>query len=634
MNEKNQKPITELNDEDDIVAAYKILKENALDESKEAIQLAERNHKIYKGTHFMQKSADGNWIPSQSSQSNRHIPRTQTNDLNETIDSLVPLHVRNKPDIQIMAEDAESPVDLREIDEETGELAGGYSEEGLTQAKSAEALTDIMNTEMEREGEQRLHSIIVLEALLNTAAYTTFKYTQSREKGVQISPKLLHRANVLPDPNGEESWDFGDYRYIVLREWLTPSEIKLAYGIDESDYTKNKKGGMISGGGLVGKVVGKVKDLGKPKSKMEEYGMRQYPIDSLYYNHVVPMVAKTGEGLKGDAPDPMQYIVINENKLAEKQVNPFWHGEFPATSFVANPLPGDGEGVSQFSNLYSSQLAIDLVQNAIIEIAMLMGNPAVIVDEDALPKKGVNFAPGGMTVLPKGSLARGKFQERAGNGRNVGAEQILQLLKQSIKESGGDESGILRGATPSSIKSGKHANIVLDSLLSRHSHVSAMFNVGWYRMYRQRVITLQQFADFNAPYWRRQTDVSGEYSRFGDAMRNLRWDLKIHSKADLPFSPSERIQQAVFLWMHGLCDIPYVYKTIDINAGAELEEIIKQQNQPQDFISGIPGPEQAVMRQQIRMAEMGQGQASLPAGNTETETEEELGGEVEDEFLV
>ena len=57
----------------------------------------------------------------------------------------------------------------------------------------------------------------------------------------------------------------------------------------------------------------------------------------------------------------------------------------------------------------------------------------------------------------------------------------------------------------------------------------------------------------------------------------------------------------------------YVYKILDLNIGAELEQIIDQHSDPQKWIPGIPGMQQAMMQAQLnQQAPMQQGGGAPP----------------------
>ena len=49
-------------------------------------------------------------------------------------------------------------------------------------------------------------------------------------------PKLLMREQFLGDPDGNKTWDFSDYRYVIIRHEMTAAEIKYYYDADYEDY--------------------------------------------------------------------------------------------------------------------------------------------------------------------------------------------------------------------------------------------------------------------------------------------------------------------------------------------------------------------------------------------------------------
>ena len=592
-----KKPITELANDEDKVKAFIALRDKAYSAAQESIRQSEYNRKFFGGDHFTIRNPDGSIEPLPVHEWNRHSARTQGSDIFETIQSLVPLYVRNKPDIQVVAEDENQFVDLRTLNQESGDLEGGWSD--LFQAQAAESMTDIYNNLLKREMEIVQHAMIILEAMVSGVCYVTFKFKKSAERGMQVEPKILRRENFLADPEGTDWWDFDDYRYMIIRSYMTPAEIKMEFGVDEAEYATQ--------GTPVASMMGYVSKWLKNDGDSEQYGLTRYPVDVLFYSHYLPLIGYMGEDHKPDVPIPKQYVFINESYLAKEMNIPFAHQNFPVTSFMANPVPWKQDGIADISQLIGTQIAINMLQNAMIDSARLMGNPGMIADERARPKGGWNFNPGGVTYTPAGTM--GMFKERTTNGNNTGAFNVAQMLKQNIRASVGDEGGLLQGATPASVKSGRHANVILNSLLTRHALTTTMFDASWYRLHRQRLLTMQQVADFDTPYWRKQTDIS-EVLGWTDAIRNLRFDLKLESKSDLPFSPQERIQYVIMLWDKGIVDLKYVLKILDLNIGAELEHVIKESSNPDEFIPGVPGYEQAIMKAQLKA----QGQAMQQGG--------------------
>ena len=599
------KEISELSTDDEKVKCYQALRNNAEEASQPVIEQASHNYQFYAGEHYIHQQEDGAWVTSQPRKGTEHMVRIQGNDLFEATNALLPLFIKNEPGVEISPDSAESFVNLSAMTEDGGL---DKKESSVTQGQAAEALTEILNTIMKRNGEVVVHSNILLESFLTGASYVTFQAKRSRTRGTQIEPKLLHRKDFLPDPSYTDSQDFSDCRYMILREYLTPGDIKREFGIDESEYVDGDGVSSVdsSSMGFVARWWDNVTNKGR-KSTLERYGLKDYPVDVLYYSHDVPMAAFTDTDIPKDIPPPMQYTFLNGNFLADERVNPLIHQDFPVTAFVASPVPHKPDGVSNISQLVGTQIAINMLTNSILESARAMGSPSLLVEEGAEPVDGWNFGPGGTTVLPRDALD--KIRERAGGGVDQASERVLEYLKQSIRNTIGDSGGILGGANPSNIKSGKHANVVMNSLLTRHSHTVAMFDSSWERFSRQRVQLMQQFVDFNTPYWRDQFDaaefqeLSGDVrGQMGEAIRNLLFDVKLHTKSDLPFSPQERINWVTQLWSVGFVDLPYVFKVLDLDVGAEFLELVHRQSNENEFIVGIPGYEQAAMRMQTNQA--------------------------------
>lgn len=131
-------PITALSSNEEKEKAFLHLLKNAEDHSKETIQMTERNRKFYEGQHYLKQNLDGSWTSSQVMERNKWRPRISTDDIYEAISSLIPIITRSKPHTTIKAEEPDSMVDFRELDEGSEELVGDISQ--IKSSSAAEVL--------------------------------------------------------------------------------------------------------------------------------------------------------------------------------------------------------------------------------------------------------------------------------------------------------------------------------------------------------------------------------------------------------------------------------------------------------------------------------------------------------------
>lgn len=628
MNMTKNLPITELATPEEKVKAFNVLLDDAEQAVKETVQTVERNRKFYEGDHHLMRHKDGSWGKSPVLDKFKWRPRTTTDDIYESISALIPILIRSKPAINVTPEEPGTPVDLREIDQETDELVGQMSEIKSTEA--AESLNEILENIWKRRSEVLFHSDIILESLIAGTSYVTWQILHTRN-GVEIIPKLLQRHQFLGDPRGTK-WDFSDYRYCILCEEMTPAEIRYYYPeVRLEDYAAGENLDERSLG-IVGRYFKKKSDR-----TTEEYGLKYFPVHTLYWNDVLPIVG-FGDHLEIDrnsAPPMRQMIFINKKALARDRVNPFWHQNFPITSFTSSPRPFRADGTPDVSIMIGTQIAIDLAQNLMLANAMVSGSSRIWMEEGAIAKGKLDNSPGSVSIFNKGALAGEKVLNVPPGP--IGGELLsfFGLQKQNMRERIGDSQGLLRGASPSSITSGRHAQTVLNAVLTRHGYRVTMLDPSWERMARHELNYLQQFVDFDTPYWRKQYDFS-ESQEMSMALRNLRYDVEVESKEDLPHDLESRINLLLTLLQTGCADLEEFYRQTGFKVRPELRESIRAQSSAENFQAGVPFNEGAMIKLQaaaeseaitdeaVAAQEQLPPGESIPIGGAGTEDEELL----------
>ena len=597
----NNKPITELATPEEKVKAFNVLCSDAEDGAKESINISERNREFYEGNHYLREHQDGTWGRSLPLKSNKWRPRTTTDDIYESISSLIPILIRSQPQIKVKPEEPNIPVDLRELDE-SGQLAGKMSD--VTTSEAAEIMTEVLENTWRRRSEPILHNNIVLESLISGTSYVTSQIKRTR-KGTEVMPKLLQRKQFLGDPNGNKSWDFSDYRYVIVSEQLTTSEIKYYYNLEEEEYAESTNKTTTQDNrsiGLVGRWFSrKSSHKNHEEQKLaEEYGLKYYPVHTLYYSDVLPIVGFGSEYDQqdlDDAPLMQQMIFVNKKVMVKERENPYWHKEFPIVAFTSSPRPFRAEGTADVSILIGTQIAINLAQNIMLGNAMAAGSTRTWAEEGTIAKGNLDNSPGSVSIFNKGALQSNKVKEVQPGQIGVEVMNLRAILKQDMRERIGDSQGLLRGASPTNIRSGRHAQTVLNAVLTRHGHRVTMLDPAWTRMAFQEVSNLQQFVDFDTPYWRSQHDFQ-ESQEMSLALRNLRYDIDVESKENLPHDVESRINLMLTLLGAGLADAEEFYRHTGFQVRPELRDSIRMQSDPQAFKLGIPFQEGALMNLQ------------------------------------
>lgn len=595
MNMRNL-PITQLASNEEKVKAFLHLLKNAEDHAKETIQLTERNRKFYEGQHYLKQNLDGSWTRSPVMEKFKWRPRISTDDIYEAVSSLIPIIIRSKPHTNIKAEEPDAMVDFRELGTDGEELVGEIS--NIKSSSAAEIMGEVREELGRKRSETIMNSQIVLESLIAGSSYVTWDILPTRQ-GSRIMPKLLMREQFLGDPDGNKTWDFSDYRYVIIRHEMTAAEIKYYYDADYEDYA----GG--SGMDLLDKksvgIVGRW--FSKKSEAFDDYGMRKFPVDTLFWNDILPVVGfgEMDEIRDKGVPEMQQMIFVNEKLLVRDRENPYWHKGYPVTAFTSAPRPFRQDGTSDVSMLVGTQIAINLAHNLMLGNAQLAGSHRIWAEEGAIPKGKFDNTPGAVNWFNKGALTNGQVQNIPPGAVGTELMNLYQLEQQKIREKIGDSQGLLQ---PNNIRSGRHAQTVLNAVLTRHGYRVTMLDPAWERLARQEISYLQQYFDFSGYYLGQEYSMEDEEMVYDMpmALKNLRYDVEIESKEDLPHSVEDRINLLMVLLQTGLADGEEFYRQTGFSVRPELRESIRVQSEAQEFRLGLPFNEAALMQLQSENA--------------------------------
>lgn len=160
--------------------------------------------------------------------------------------------------------------------------------------------------------------------------------------------------------------------------------------------------------------------------------------------------------------------------------------------------------------------------------------------------------------------------------------------------------------------SGVLANSLQAAALTRQSFKMLALDESYRRQARLEIYMIQQFYEFQDPRVNRQWG-DGEWLLWSEGMRDLLWDVKVESQADLPHNTVARINYAIQLLQIGVYDIEEFLNTTGIHIRPELRSKIRQATGFNPMMQGEYGqaPTQQAMPQ---MPGAGQGLAPAPEG--------------------
>ena len=479
------KPLEQLTSEDDIIKCLYFMYEEGYEASKDRIRIRDRNASFFEGNHYQNyDAASGMWKASRTtSRASAWRARTQTADLYNNVTSLVPILNRAQPKIIVESEYPSDPVDIRDIRD--GQIVGNMS--GINGATAAEMMTDLLENMSDRRSDTFLNANIILESILGGTAFVNFRI-MSGYRGTEIMPNLLMQEQFVGDPDAHRIWDFGDFLYIVITDYVSASNIKRSYGLDEHEYgtaIESRRG-----------IVHRIKSaFSKPKQRADAYGMTKYPVRTTYY--LQDVAGDNFENVR-KIPAMKTYRTVNDQKLVlDNEPSMFWHKRFPVTAFQPMPLPFKAAGMSEVSQMIWSQMTVNMIQNVLLDNLRLGGSERVIAEEGAIKANKLSTDPGSISIAQKGALQSGGIQILSGKGPDGNIVNFRELSRQDMRQVAGDGGGLLAGDNPNNIKGAEHARIAVNTVLTKQQFKIANLDPAWRELAYQEVSNTQQFVDFD-----------------------------------------------------------------------------------------------------------------------------------------
>ena len=364
-----RRPITELTDRESIQKEFGLLLAEAKEGASKRLNRAKVARRFFNGDHYNTQNGFG-FLQALQTKNNSHIPRLSGEETQDAIQNLLPILVKSKPGTTVVPENEDLPIDLRELDE-FGDLTGIMS--SIPPSLVAQALTEILESLYERQSRHILDANIVCESLISGIAYVSHEFSQGKY-GITCQPRLLEPDQFLGDPDATNSWDFSDYRYIIISEKRTPWEIYLDHQITEDDYS----GGEDNQGQNQNLLFGRGKGA-KPDSNPDKYD--EY---TLYFQPYTPRLGEPG----GSMPYIQKMSFIGENYYVEgsKESIRYWHKEYPITAFQPTPQPFESYGVSEVATLIATQIAVNIARDSGIATSLFNANTGYDIEDDVAVK--------------------------------------------------------------------------------------------------------------------------------------------------------------------------------------------------------------------------------------------------------
>lgn len=561
----SKKPISELTNPEDIIASFRVLLNNAKDNSRQFLRQSNRNRAFLNDTQYLMPELD-DFTYRPPIPSSAWMPRLEGVELRQVIDELTPLLVRSKPDVKVVPENPHHPIDLR-VENAEGILEGGYSD--LESSKVAQAMTEALEGEHQRNGRSILDHQIVQESMIDGRSVVGFTKVDN-ERGVDVYPCLLQPNQFYMDPQCQRWWDFKDCMYTIRCQTLNADQILRHLGVQESEYGGKSETEWIP---TYNSLIGYVSEYVNTRTGEKKYEMPEYEVYTLYYRPDVGYGGVDGEEV--EVPPMKKMTFIGDNYyVADRTVdNPWWHKDFPYIIFQSAPNPYSQWGISDVTKNMGIQMGINLMRNNQLGNTMLAANPPWVI-EDEVQLGDWDMGPGGQNRVMRGGIDRMKMVDVPGIAENsVLWDKLYQLLRENQK----DASGMLTGSQPGNIRSARQQAVAISSVYSQNGLRALMLDPSWHRMARMEVSNLQEHIRPNVDYYfinKEATEFIG-LDNLREAMRNLQYDVLINSKDGMPHDPMERLQLLLLLRQEGIYPTGEVVKQANLTPSPETQEKIE-----------------------------------------------------------
>jgi len=605
---KQEKPIDQLQNEEDLVKALRCAISEAEEAAAPFISESNRNYQYVRGNQFIRRANNGDWVTD-----NRNPYwklRLRRDIINPVISTSLPVLHKLRPKMLIEADFPGEPV--------VAFLQGQHIPLPIEGAMAASQLQRVMDAEWTRRSEEILQAEVLLETMISGVAFRTYMPVFDEMGSIRIRPYLLNRCQFLGDPRGTDLANFSDFKYVVIEQWWDVADIERIYRVKERSFARGPGDTEYEyeDSGIFRRQY-QFRDGDRVGQKHRETTMkrRMYPVHTIFYNQGSPDVISYGKRPPKALRYPLgrEMVLVNRQKLVGDRHNRYWHGKFPITAYLTMPMPHMQTGFSDVSPLVEIQNIVNVLQNMIVTNAMALGVPQWMAEDGAVDTGDLTNEPGAIINVRPGALGRGAVQ-RLEPG-TIGSEiyTILRDLQAYGMEDLGDVSDALQGKSLGSNASGVYANTLLGAALTKQGFRAQMLDSGHRRSAWLELMMMQQFFHVDEEFLRRNHDM-GELLHMNLAMRELFFDVKVESQSELPHNPQARINLAAQLLAMGIFDVKEFLLHTGLHTRPELERILHDASE--FFLPAIPAEMQSQIRLELELAKLRQAQAEqgLPVG--------------------
>lgn len=581
-----QKPLDEITNDDDLIKAILHLYNISYDGNKGEIQRWKENTGYARGNYNYNKKpppiANARSKPTRSLQKDIISPKLK---------NVAALLSRGIPSVQIQAL---QPDELAYIAEE---LDVEYNSD-----VPADALQQLIQGEWKQRHENVFQKKIIDECLIAGTTFRAFSVQPDLYRGNKIYSKILLRDQILLDPETTMLETLEDCRWIFLLSEMSASEIEYRWGLKEKDYA----GGTVENK-IYSENSGQVRMIDQYDAKgnrIRKAEMVTYPVWCLFWKPGQPDILRFNDGDKKQRDlRGRMFTVINKTKIAEKPSDRFaldLMGYYPIVSYTHDPIVNTFSGYSMVNSLKGPQDFVNILYNSIAKNAMARGGYTYLAEPGMVKQKNITLGANMFIPVGVGALSEGKVQEMSPGDIGTSIANFMQMEISDARELAGDPSGTVAGVVNSAVKSGKHANTILESASTLFSQYISNVDVGHSQAAQIEILMSQQQLDFSHEYYNRRYKTN-RLPFLPQAMKELLFKIEILSKSNLPAtSLSAEINWYTSLVQMGYMSIYDYMKTVEMIDKLDPVWVAKMKEGSENAIPGEPPQLTAEMNAQRR----------------------------------
>ena len=605
------------------------LMRQSISESREASQAEvaeiDRNWRYYWGQHYLRK-VGSRWLPDTRGADRLRLSRDI---IQLSIDALRPIMVKMSPMVLALATYPDTFAEI-EVDENRT-----YRVPNLYNDTVASFMTELQMSEHKRRYEDVLLAEAVLEVMVAGAAFRTEIPVYRKGYGTVLYPKLYPRANIHLDPKGTRLTDFLDFKYVVFEDEMDASEIFTCYGLRERDYVNEDRPSddkiyNYEERGFFRSLT-ELRRFGNETLRETSFERRIYKVHTGYFNeYAAELHAYHGEPKTANYPFGRQIVMINEQKIAVDQANPFEHGQYPLSCLQSQPIPFLGRALSEVGKLRDMQRGTNLLYNSLVGITMLGMNPKLLYEEGAFNPNDWNYGAGGFVRVGRDGIDRVKWFDGQTDGR--GAYNLMKDTEYKGKEDVAGVTAAIQGQELHAGASGRYAQTLQSSSMTGPTFKIQNLDAGQHRFAEMELELVQQYVDVREPYYGLYHDIDQYHPMLPDAIRDLFFKTIHESRAELPHNPIARHNYFWNLHDEGVIDFEQYLLLAQPPMRPALREAARR-GSLENYMPGVPRQfrlelmaAELAANQQVQQAE----QAQQQLGSQVTQNRYKLAGDSPD----